>query len=328
MNRLSATIFRSLVRAAHPWSLLAGILIYALGGGIAIYLGDFINWPVYWIGQAAALMLLLSGYILRAYFDLAGPPFELPRQRPPRVQPPAGMQEEEEAADGNPDGKAPASEELALAVPRVIFLQVAAATLTIAAVMVVLLIALNKLNPPAFLFLVLIFLLALAYAVPPLRLVYSGYGELVIAIMVANLFPGLAFLLQAGSLHRLLAMLTFPLTLLYLAAMLALSLRGYFNDLRENHLTMLVRLGWQRAMNLHNILILMAYLVLGGAVIAGLPWRLAWPAFLSLPVGIFQIVQMNSIANGAKPHWRLLAYTALAPVGLAVYFMDLALWIG
>jgi 1,4-dihydroxy-2-naphthoate octaprenyltransferase len=213
-------------------------------------------------------------------------------------------------------------------VPRVVFLQVAAATLTVGAVTTVLLIAENKLNPPVFLFLGLAFLLAICYAVPPFRLVYSGYGELVLAILNANLFPAIAFLLQSGELHRLLAMLTFPLTLLYLAAALAISLQNYYQDIRESRQTMLARLGWQRGMALHNALIVLAYIALGLAVIAGLPWRLAFPGFLSLPVAIFEVWQMNSIANGGKPHWRLLGYTALALVGFTVYFMNLALWVG
>ena len=112
---------------------------------------------------------------------------------------------------------------------RVIFLQVAAATLTIGAVMTVLLLAAEPAEPRRHFFsLGWPLSWASLYAVPPVRLVYSGYGELVLAILFANLFPALAFLLQTGELHRLLAMLTFPLTLLYLAALLALSLRAYY----------------------------------------------------------------------------------------------------
>ena len=196
-------------------SLLGGILLYALGGGIATYLGYYIDWPIYWLGQAAVTLLQLSSHFLREYFDRAGqPPFESRVQRPPRTE--KGMAE--------PDGKEAAPPEIEA--PRVIFFQAAAATLTVGAVVTVLLIAANKLTPQVFLFLGLAFLLAFVYAVPPFRLVYSGYGELVLAILEANLFPALAFLLQSGELHRLLAMLTFPLTLLYLAAVLAISLRG------------------------------------------------------------------------------------------------------
>jgi 1,4-dihydroxy-2-naphthoate octaprenyltransferase len=301
-------------------SILGGILLYALGGGIASYLGTQIDWPVYWIGQAAVTLLQLSSNFLREYFDRAGqPPFEA---RVPRPRQPLGG--EKPMADAEESESAPPE----LEAPRVIFLQAAAATLTIGAVLTVLLIASNTLTPSAFLFLGLAFVLAFLYAVPPFRLVYSGYGELVLAILEANLFPALAFLFQTGETHRLLAMLTFPLTLLYLAATLAVSLREYYRDLKFERQTMLARLGWQRGMWLHNLLIALAYVVLSASVIIGLPWRLAFPAFLALPIALFEIWQMNSIANGGKPQWRLLVYTSLALVGFTVYFLNLALWIG
>ncbi len=315
MNPNTVSLIRASFRAARPVSILGGILLYALGGGIASYLGYQIDWPVYWIGQAAVTLLQLSSYFLREYFDRSEqPPFE---RRPPRgAEKPMTEPDESEAAPPE------------IETPRVFFLQVAAATLTVGAVTTVLLISAGKLTLPVFLFMGLAFVLALLYAVPPFRLVYSGYGELVLAILEANLFPALAFLLQSGELHRLLAMLTFPLTLLHLAAVLATSLRWYYRDLRQNRQTMLVRLGWQRGMWLHNLLIALAYVVLALSVVIGLPWRLAFPAFLALPIAIFEIWQINTIVNGGKPQWRLLAYTSLALVGFTVYFLNLALWIG
>ncbi len=316
MNRSSTSLFRALIQVAQPWSLGAGLLFYALGVGIARYLGYSIDWATYGIGQAILTMLQLSMFNLREYFNRPElPPFSTPIPPPP----PRASQEEESQQE-------PEEEEIPL--PRVIFLQVATAALTIGAVMIVLLLAANRLNPAAALLLVLAFILGLLYAVPPVRLAYSGYGELVLAILFANLFPTLAFLFQTGDLHRLLAMLTFPLTLLYLASLLALSLEPYYHDVKGGQTTMLVRLGWQRGILLHNILIALAYIFLSIAVIAGLPFRLAFPAFLSLPVGIFQIWQMNSIAAGVKPRWRLLGFTALATIGFTVYFMNLAVWTG
>jgi len=54
------------------------------------------------------------------------------------------------------------------------------------------------------------FVLAFLFVVPPVKLNHLGYGELVTAILLCNLFPALAFLLQTGEMHRLLAMATFP----------------------------------------------------------------------------------------------------------------------
>lgn len=321
MTPETSAVIRALVRAGRPVSLLGGLLFYALGGGIAAYLGTIIDWSVYWVGQGAVTMLQLSAFLLCEYFDRAAqPPFEPfnPRRRPsPHLERTEPQDNQEET---------PSTVEII--VPRVIFFQVAAVTLTIGAVFTVLLYASGSLSPAAFVFTGIAFLLSLAYAVPPLRLAYSGYGELALAVLVANLLPALAYLYQVGDLHNLLALMTLPLTFLTLAAVLARSLQHFMEDIRRGRQTMLVRAGWERGIVLHNALIAMAYLALAVAVFAGLPRNLGLPAFLSLPAAIFQVWQMNAIAGGAKPRWRVLALTALATAGLAVYFMNLALWTG
>jgi 1,4-dihydroxy-2-naphthoate octaprenyltransferase len=315
MNQTMQSLFRAVLRIIRPWSLLAGGLLYFLGIGIVRYLGEEINPSVAGIGLVMVMMFLLSAYFLQAYFDqVERPPFELRQRRSLPFSP-----EEDASAEEAQDA-------VEAEVPRGTYLLIAAVMLTIGAVMTVLLYAQNHLPPVAFLFLALSFVLILAYSIPPLRLADSGYGELVLSILVANLFPTLAFTLQVGSVHRLLAMLTFPMTLLYLATLLAGSLIHYAADLKNNRGTMMVRLGWQRGMSLHNIILALAYVILSITVIAGLPWRLAFPAFLSLPVAIFQIWQMNAIAGGKKPRWRLLLYTAVATVGLTAYFINLAVW--
>ena len=298
MDQTPPSPSREIVRIAHPWLLLASILTYALGAGIANYLGISIRWPVYVVGQAAVLMLMVSSYFLREYFDRS--PLLEPLRKPgdlPRLM-------------------------------RVNLLQIAATTLTIGAVLTVLLFAQGALNPAAFLTLGLAFVLAMVYAIPPFRMAHSGYGELITTVLIANLTPALACLLQFGELHRLLAFLTFPLTFLTLAAGLALKLESYATDIQLERKNMLTRLGWQRGMVFHNLLILIGFLLLGTARLAGLPWNLTWPGLLGLPVGLFQIIQMQGIAGGAKPRWRLLAITAAATLALTVYFINLALWTG
>ena len=312
MNR--SRLFYAIIKAARPWSLLAGVLLYALGGGMANYLGSPIDWPVYWLGQGAVTALQLSSYFLHEYFDLIG--------QPPQRRRPAAPLDGAAPGEAPPDDQPPADPRADQAA----FIQLAATTLTVGAVLTVLLLANGALTPSAMLFLSISFVMALVYAVPPLRLIYSGYGELLQAILLANFFPALSFLLQTSELHRLLALMTFPLTFLFLSATLARSLRTYLDDLRRERLSMLARLGWERGMKLHNVLILLAYFLLGVSVLLGLPWRLAFPAFLSLPVGLFQIWQIAGIANGAKPRWTLLSLTAMSTVAFTAYFMNLALW--
>jgi len=277
--------------------LLASVLLYALGGGIADYLGHAIHWDAYLAGQAEVLFLLLSSYFLREFYSL---PMVPPSQR--------GL--------GAP------------VISRNYLLAVSATSLTAGAVLTVLLFASGALNFSGFVFLGAAFVLAMLYALPPFRLVYSGYGELVLAIVMANLVPSIALMLQGGEFHRLVVLLTFPLTFLYLSSYLAVHLERYAQDVREGRRTMLTRLGWQRGMNLHNLLILLGYFTLGSAALVGLPWRLTWPGLLGLVIGAFQIYQMIAIGNGSKPRWVLLRITAASTFALTVYFMAFALWIG
>lgn len=296
MNETPPTPTRELLRITQPWLLLAGLLTFMLGARIALYLGAPLKWSAYLAGQAIVLLLLLSAYFLKEYFD-----------RPP------------ELASRRIPGDPPR-------LTRANLMQIAATALTIGAVLTVMLFSNAALSPSAFVVLGIGLLLVLAYAVPPLRLAQSGYGELINAFLIANFSPTLAFLLLQGDLHRLLAFLTFPLTFLAVAAGLALRMQTYGEDTRVERKNILTRAGWQRGISLHNLFILAGFLVLVTATLTGLPWRLAWPGLLGLPIGVFQIVQMQLIAAGGRPRWRLLNFTAAGTFFLTTYFLILALW--
>jgi 1,4-dihydroxy-2-naphthoate octaprenyltransferase len=306
VNRSILKVFRLF----HPLFLLGGALLFALGSGIAHYLGHSIQWSAYLLGQVCVTFLQLSLILLKNYFDsLKGNPAQQVDAR----QVSLGIMMD---AEGEYHLSSQAS------------LLLAATALTSGAIFVAMLLRNGFLNPEIATLLVIAFLLVLFYAAPPLQLANTGYGELAVSLLLANLVPALSFLLQTGSLHRLLAMTTFPLTPLYLAMSLALALPDYLGDLKNDRRTLLIRLGWQRGMTLHNILVLVGFLLVGFSITAGLPWRIAWPALLPLPVGLFQIWQMNQIAEGVKPRWRLLAITAMATFCLTAYMLAFSFWTG
>jgi 1,4-dihydroxy-2-naphthoate octaprenyltransferase len=295
-----------LFHLARPYSLLAGILVYAMGVGVSFYLGQHIDWVIYWLGQAWVTLMQISSYLLKAYFDHSDPALRW-------------LQREKKN-----EGTTVPSLEL----PRPLLLQAAITPLTIVAFITVLLFAREGLYLHVEIILSIAFLLTFFYGVPPFRLVYSGYGELSQAILLANIVPAFGFVLQTGVLHRILAMLTFPLSALFLAMVLALSLKTYPVDLRFGIRSMMVRVGWQRGMNFHNILILFAYLLLVLATFLGLPWSLTWPGLLTLPLGIAQIWQIIRIFNGAKPRWRILDFGSVALFVITAYLITFTLWKG
>jgi len=293
------------LRMSRPLFLAGGALMFALGAGISNYLGRDIDWGLYLLGQLYVTVLQLSAHYLNEYFDS---PVD---QRNSNRTPFSG------GSGAVGEGK----------IPRNTVLLAALTTLTILASLTVLLIGSGHGSPLLVLVITLGFLGAFFYSSPPVRLVSSGYGELTTSIVVANLVPIFSFLLQNGDFHQLLAMTTFPLTAFHLAMMLVFEFPDYATDIKYNKRTLLVRIGWERGMVLHNSLILGGFLLIGAAASFGLPLPIALPAFLSFPVGLLQIWQMRRIAAGARPNWRALGLTAVALFGSVGYLLAFTYWI-
>lgn len=300
---MNASIWKEMVRLSRPWMLAGTVLFYAIGAGIADFLGTRIDLAVYLLGQACVLLLALSSAYLSEYFSMLEYPL---------------LKRGQNSANR-------AEEFLRL---RNALIQAAAVVLTVGAVLTVMLFTRGAGNLAVILFLGAAFLLAFFYAVPPLRLARSGYGELVTALFLTAITPAIAYALQSAETHRLVILLTFPLTAMCIAMILAIELETYFSDIKEGRKTLMVAIGWQRGMSLHNILVLFSYLLVGLAAVLKLPWPLTWPLLATLPIGLFQIWQMWQIGNGQKPRWRLLRMTAFASFGIMAYLIAFALWTG
>lgn len=290
-------MYRMLLGLSRPLVLLLAAFTYLLGAGIARYLGFDQHPGAFWLGLGWSLLACLSASLLAEYFRPLAEPLvegETPRQR----------------------------EDL-----RRVLLLFAGLALVFLGALTTLLLAAGRLTPPVAIVLVLAFAASLAYALPPLRLVYSGYGELVQAIFLADLLPVLACLLQTESLHRILPAVTFPLTLLALACLLVQGFFTFAADQKHNRLTLVRRLGWERAIPLHNIFLLLAYFLFAAAPLLGFPLALFWPVFLTLPLAVLQIYWLKRIADGAPPRWTFLNALSLSLFGLAVYLLTLTFWI-
>lgn len=291
-----------LIRILQLPFLLAGIICYILGGGIAHYLGSFVSWQVFWLGLVCVILLQLMMIFLKEYFDVVG-----------------AAPESEKSSSDDPDKPVHLSRQQSLLVISTILIA--------GAVLSGLLFLYHLVNPNALVILAVSFGLAFFYASPPMKWVYSGYGELITAVLLANCFPAFAFLLQTGELHRLLAMTTFPLTPLYIAMALAQTLPTYARDMKRGYHNLILRIGWKEGMSIHNFLIFAGFLLLIIAILLGLPWPIAWPTLLVIPVGFYQIWQMYRISDGVKPHWRLLSITATATFGLMTYLLAFGFWL-
>jgi len=159
------------------------------------------------------------------------------------------------------------------------------------------------------------------------RLMNRGFGELTLAAHIAYVVPSVAFLLQAGENHRLLTILLFPLTALALAFFLILNFTTFTADQKYHRATLLRSLTWERAVPFHHNLIIFAYFIFAISPLFGFSFSVIWPAFLTLPFAILQILLLRHISMGGKPNWPLLTVTALAVFGLTTYFLTLTFWL-
>jgi 1,4-dihydroxy-2-naphthoate octaprenyltransferase len=169
--------------------------------------------------------------------------------------------------------------------------------------------------------------LATSYGVRPFRLIDSGFGELVVSVAVVSLPAGMGFSLQTGETHRLTGLASFPLLLLCLGWQLVLGFQSYARDIRRTRLSLLRRIGWERAVPLHDFLLLSGYGVLLLAPAAGISVGIVWPAFLGMPFGVLVMLLLRGIVSGARPNWPLLTAASAASVGLTAYFLSLSFWL-
>ncbi len=287
---------RNLLRLTRPLHLVLAALTYFLGASIANYLGKPFRADSFWLGLIAVLLAQASMNLLAEVFRPAN----------------------ETIVEGETR-----KERLSL---RNNALYVSIASLTANAVIAFVLYNNDHLSVVGFFFLLLSLILILAYAIPPFRLINRGFGEFLLAAHIAYITPSIAYILQSDETHRFL-LITIPLTFLAFAYFIVMDFPTFASDSKYHRSTLLTRLGWQRAVPLHHLFVLMAYLFFLTTPVFGLSLSLLWPAFLTLPFALFQIFQLRSLALGAPTHWTLLTVTALAVFGLTAYFLSLTFWL-
>ena len=272
------SLLSTLVKIANPFILICGLFTYILGLGIVHYFGNLINWGTAILGYFLVLTIIVAKNFLSAA-NTHPDPIPLPR-----ITKKQGESEPEYL-------------ELKL-VSRPLLSQIALFMLLAGGIVTVILALRKEVTIPAVVGLCITFLLVYLSEVPPVQLAKRGYGELIEAILIANMIPIIAYTLQDSEVNPLLLMLTLPLTFIYLAYRIACSFEFYTHYQKFKTGALVVQMGWQKAMTIHNLSILLAFFLLAGFLLAKLSWPLAWPIFLALPFGILQIIQIIRIGDG------------------------------
>src|SRR6266487_947082 len=285
---------RTIFRSSRPLHMLLAALTYSFGASIANYLGKPFRTDSFWLGLLAVLLAQMSMSLLSEVFRLDVEPLAENETRRARI------------------------------VIRNNALYISIAALSADAVIAFILFAHQHLSIASFSFLLVSLVLILSYSLPPFR--NRGFGEFILAAHLAYVIPSIAYLLQADETHHFLT-LTIPLTLLAFAYFIVMDFPTFATDRKYNRTTFLTRLGWERVVPLHHIFDLFAYVFFAISPALGLSLSLIWPAFLTLPFAVLQIIQLRNIALGAPANWILLTATALSVFGLTAYFITLTFWL-
>lgn len=288
---------RKIFLLARPIQLLFSLLAYGFGLGLARYLGATLLSEPQFLGGVIIILLLAASSLLTEYF------------RPPNepIIPNETRLEREQL--------------------RPFLLTVSITFIATSATLVFLLNRDGFMRVEAIFVLAILVLLALISAVPPFRLANRGLGELSVSIQIACLSPTLAFLLQFGSLHRLLTIYTIPMLFLSLAYFLALNFPAYAEDLKYERKSLLIALSWQSAVPIHNALLFGAYLFFAAIPFLGVPFELVWPALLTLPIAAYQVFTLHNVAEGGKPIWSIFVATSTVTFGFTIYLIALTFWL-
>lgn len=295
-----------LIKLSRPVLLLGGVGLVFLGAGVARYLGNIINWEVFWLGVLWVVLVQLSAHYLNEYFDIDADAFN-----------------ENRTVFSGGSGVVGTGEEK---LTRKTALSAFVVATTLAAAVVLVMIWNGGLNPLSGGLMVAIYVGGVFYSLPPIQMGRSGYGEFMVAILGGYLVPMLGYALQTGDTHRLVLMSSLPIVLLMLVFMLAASFPDYATDLKYGKRTFLVRAGWENVFTIHNTLIMLSFVVLSSLWFFGFPQAILLPALLAFPLGLLQFWQMRQLAAGVKPNWKIFTLNAAALVGLVVYLFSYFFW--
>jgi 1,4-dihydroxy-2-naphthoate octaprenyltransferase len=291
---LSSEKRSSLFSANQLTLFLAAIFLFFLGAGIARFLGEPFRVAEFWLGLLFVLLIFGSGFLLQLFFD--------PKRMSDATRSEEGLRRNRQ-------------------------LLLAGLSLFAAGGLTAYFIFMSPAGGLLVdLFLCFIFLATLLYAVPPFRLASRGYGELTMVLIIANIVPALAYVVQAGTLHNMLVLLSLPLNAFLLAMFISTNLNGYLNSMLSSEKNLVMMLGWKLAMDLHDWLIVGGYILFGLAYFRGLAWNLVWPTFIALPVFLITIFEIRRIKSGTKPRWTLLTFSGYAGTGLLLYTLLFTLW--
>lgn len=291
-------IYKRLIKSIKPFQLISLITTYALGAGLVQYVQEIRSWLVLFQGLFFLLFISLSFDSLVLLMQVNDP------------------------KSGIDDLSIDEKRQLRLSSALT-----SATFLTIALIIFIDWMIKGILWQGLGFLLVLLGLFAVFYIISnksnKLRLLQILFE----AVLFVIIPPAFAYFLQSADLHRMLTMVVFSLIPAYFAFRLLSQLIALDRNPKGSHQSLIIALGWEQTMILHNALILLSFLLFAVDALLGFPWFLLWPIFLTLPIGLLEIWLMDRVRRGGKPLWLVMQVSSACIFFMPMYLIGFAFWI-
>ena len=291
-------ILRTLLKIIKPFQLVSLVFSYLLGGGLVQYVREMRSWPVFIQGGVLIILVHLSLECLRLLQRLA-----VPRNRPDRMS----------------------LKEARLV--RLLSTILAATLLTVATTIFITWMRTGVVWQGLVILITAVLAVGGLYYFSQAIEALMRFELLIEVVFFIVIPPALAYFLQSNDLNRLLTMVVIALVPGYLTNRLLALLKRFGSDHKTGVATIVIIMGWENTMLLHNALIFLTYLLFALIALLGFPWLLIWPVFLSLPIGLLEIWLMERVKRGMKPLWGIMQFATACVLWIPMYLIGFAFWI-
>ena len=281
--------------------LTLGVFLIALS--LANYFGNFINMIGFGLGWISSVLLLLAIKIMELY-SIKTNQLDFDHKLLQRIFP--GLSTENRSQ--------PLKKEYSGLIILLIFI----AGWTIIQFVLLQMGILGRIN---LIWLLLIAVFAMISGMPRIKLVNSGFAELIQAMLIFGLLPVYAYLVICNEFHLLIILMCMPITLFYLALRLVYSLAHFSEDQSSGRINLLQKIGWKQGMFLHNIFILLGFVIFACIPLFGYSVKIFLYPLIVLPIGLVLIFMLYRIEHGKKPEWGSLLFLEKILIAMVLYFL-------
>ena len=169
--------------------------------------------------------------------------------------------------------------------------------------------------------LLLIAFFAMLLGMPRIKLVNSGFAELIQSMLIFGLLPVYAYLVICNEFHLIIILMSMPMALFYMAYHLVYSLAHFSEDQKNRRLNLLQKIGWKQGMFFHNIFILLGFVIYACIPLFDFSTKIFLNPLIVLPIGLVLIFMLYRIEHGKKPEWGSLIFLEKILIAMVFYFL-------